>query len=249
MCLIGLRWQPGTAWPISGAFNRDEYRSRPAAPAEWWPAGVLGGRDLGAGGTWLGVTRAGRFAALTNYRDPAAPRAGVRSRGALPLAFLLDEAGPRAFLEGVRGARAEYDGFNLLVGTPEELWWYGNRPDRLEPLAPGVHGLSNADLDTPWPKVRRLTERLSAVAVADDNDDEGDAALLAALTDGRPAPDDELPDTGVGLELERALSPAFIDLPAADYGTRCSTLVRLGPGRGRLTEYTWPSGERRDFAW
>lgn len=239
MCLIGIVWQPGAPRPLRVAANRDEFRARPADPADWWPEGLLAGRDREAGGTWLGVTRAGRFAALTNYRDPGTRRAGLRSRGALPVAFLLDTAGPRAFLEGLRRSRADDEGFNLLVGTPDELWWYGNVPDRLEPLTPGVHALSNADLDTPWPKVKTLAERLRA---ADD-----DASLLEALTDRRGASDGELPDTGVGLELERSLSAAFIDLPA--YGTRCSTLLHCGPEGGRLGEWTWPAGTRRDFAW
>jgi uncharacterized protein with NRDE domain len=221
------------------AANRDEYYARPAAPAAWWPEGVLAGRDCAAGGTWLGVTRAGRFAALTNYRDPSAPGGGVRTRGALAPEYLLGGEGPRAYLERVRRARADYEGFNLLVGTPDELWWYGSRPDRLEPLSPGVHALSNAELDTPWPKARRLAARMLA------SDDEG--ALLDALTDRREAPDDELPDTGVGLELERSLSAAFIELPA--YGTRCSTVVRVDGTGGRLTEWTWPGGRRADFAW
>ncbi|MCU0687255.1 MAG: NRDE family protein, partial [Polyangiaceae bacterium] len=107
------------------AANRDEFRARPADPADWWPEGLLAGRDREAGGTWLGVTRTGRFAALTNYRDPRARRTGLRSRGALPIAFLLDTAAPRTFLEGLRQSRADYEGFNLLVGTPDELWWYG----------------------------------------------------------------------------------------------------------------------------
>ncbi|HEU4406377.1 MAG TPA: NRDE family protein [Polyangiaceae bacterium] len=242
MCLIGLRWQPDDAdWPLWVGANRDEFRSRPAARAACWPEGLLAGRDLESGGTWLGVTRAGRFAALTNYRDPSAPRVGRRTRGALPVGFLLSGAGPRAFLEQVRRERDAYAGFNLLVGTPDELFWYGSRPDRLEPVAPGVHALSNAELDTPWPKVRRLAARVGAAAA--------DEALLEALVDRAAAPDGELPDTGVGLAVERALSPAFIDMPDADYGTRCTTVLRLGRGRGRFAEWTWPSGERVEFAW
>jgi uncharacterized protein with NRDE domain len=242
MCLVGLRWQPDDDdWPLWVAANRDEFRARPAAPAAWWPEGVLAGRDLTAGGTWLGVTRAGRFAALTNFRDPKAPITGARSRGALPVGFLVGEVGPRAYLERVREERDQYGGFNLLVGTPDALFWYGSRPDRLEPVAPGAHALSNADLDTPWPKVRRLAERVQTA--------EADEALLEALVDRELAPDDALPDTGVGLAVERALSAAFIDLPDADYGTRCTTVLRLGRGQGRFAEWTWPSGTRVSFAW
>jgi uncharacterized protein with NRDE domain len=241
MCLIGLRWQPGAAWPLLGAFNRDEYRHRAAAPAEWWPQGLLAGRDLESGGTWLGVTRASRFAAVTNYRDPSAPRKGALSRGRLPVEFLSSGVEPRTYLDQVRRERAEYAGFNLLVGTPDELWWYGSHPDRLELLKAGAYSLSNADLDSPWPKARRLL----AVMRSAEADDE----ILEALCDRGLAPDAELPDTGVGLAMERALSAAFIDVPSLDYGTRCSTVLRLGREHGRFTEWTWPSSERRDFTW
>lgn len=242
MCLVGLRWQPdNNEWPLWVAANRDEFRVREAAPASWWPEGLLAGRDLVAGGTWLGVTRAGRFAALTNFRDPSAPSKGARSRGALPVGFLLGEASPKAFLEHVRRERADYAGFNLLAGTPDELFWYGSRPDRLEAVSPGAHALSNADLDTPWPKVRRLTERVRAA--------ETDEALFETLVTRDLAPDAELPDTGVGLAVERALSPAFIDMPNVGYGTRCTTVLRLGRGRGRFVEWTWPSGSKVEFTW
>jgi uncharacterized protein with NRDE domain len=242
MCLIGLRWQPDDAErPLWVACNRDEFRVRPTAPAAWWPEGLLAGRDLASGGTWVGVTRSGRFAAVTNYRDPSALRPGASSRGALPVAFLVGDLGPRAYLDRVRARRDDYAPFNLIVGTSDELWWYGSRPDRLEAIAPGAHALSNADLDTPWPKARRLRGVMGS-ARADDEP-------LAALTDRAVAPDDQLPDTNVGLDAERALSAAFIDMPAVDYGTRSTTLVRLGPWGGRLVELTWPSGGRLDFAW
>src|SRR5262245_2266806 len=139
MCLVGLRWQPGAAWPLLGAFNRDEFRERATAPAAWWPEGLLAGRDLVGGGTWLGVTRAGRFAAITNYRDPTALRKHALSRGKLPVDFLRSDVEPRAYLEQIRRDRESFAGFNLLVGTPDELWWYGSHPDRLEPVEAGVH--------------------------------------------------------------------------------------------------------------
>ena len=239
MCLIGLRWQPGADWPLTVAANRDEFHRRPAAAAGWWPEGLLAGRDLEAGGTWLGVTRDGRFAALTNYRDPGTRRKDVRSRGALPIGFLTGRMSPQAYLESVQAERSAYNDFNLLVGTADDLWWYGSRPDRMQSVPPGVHALSNADLDTPWPKATHLMEGLAG---APDDD-----ALLVLLTDRQRAADDCLPDTGVGLEWERALSSSFIEL--LDYGTRCSTVLTLSAENGRFTEWTWPDGTRRDFTW
>jgi len=235
MCTLLLAWQVDPARPLIVAANRDEFRARPSAVAHFWPEApqLLAGRDLLAGGTWLGVTRQGRFAALTNVREPAvAAPPGAPSRGRLVLDFLRGAAPPADYLAGLDAGA--YAGFNLVVGDVDALWYLGNRCGEPRPLTPGVHGLSNAGLDTPWPKVRRGRARLGELAGA------GRAtptALLALLADERAADDVELPDTGVGLALERLLSPLFI--AGAAYGTCSSTaLVFHADGRVEFRERT-----------
>lgn len=258
MCLIGWAWRPDGAL-LLGA-NRDEWLDRPALPMAWWHAAdgteILSGRDLRAGGTWLGLTRAGRFAAVTNVRDPALERPQARSRGDLALRFLcgrapLDDqtvAEPGAYAEAALDTPRTWNGFNLLLAdlAAGTMVWASNHPPALRRLEPGVHALSNAALDTPWPKVlalRQALEREGAGAPAAGFD-----ALARALGDARPAADALLPRTGVGLEWERALSPAFIRIPG--YGTRCSTLLAVGAdGAVQVREIQHPGGARVDFDW
>ncbi len=243
MCLIALNWQPGTEQPLLLAANRDEWLDRPTLPMRWWlpdptkRTEILSGRDLRSGGIWLGFTRNGRFAAVTNVRDPTLERQRAPSRGLLPLRFLLGQhpkdgtpmldCAPSRFAAAAQLVAHEYAGFNLLLGDMArgELMWLSNHPARLCRVEPGVHGLSNAALDTPWPKVRALR---TALAQQTRQPAEAQfAALEAALTDRHTAPDDQLPRTGVTPALERALSAAFISVPGDPaYGTRCSTLLR-----------------------
>jgi uncharacterized protein with NRDE domain len=209
MCTLLLAWQAHPTLALIVAANRDEVYDREAAP------------DLRAGGTWLGVTRAGRFAALTNVREPGvATPPGARSRGDLVAEFLRGAEAPEAYLARVAGEA--FAGYNLVVGDGVSLWYLTNREGRPEPLRPGVHGVSNARMDTPWPKVARGKAGLAALAT-------GEAVALEALhgllADPTVAPDAELPDTGVGLEWERVLSPLFIATP--DYGTCCSTALTV----------------------
>lgn len=223
MCLIAFHWSPGSAQPLLLLANRDEFYARPSAPTRFWEQApqVLAGRDLAAGGTWLGVTRQGRFAALTNYRDPRQPP-GARSRGQLVADFLTGTQRPADYAAQVAADHGGYGGFNLLVGDAESLWYLGNRGDEgCRPVAPGLHGLSNALLDTPWPKVERLTAALADLGPARPLTD-----YLPLLQDPAQAEDHALPDTGVGLDWERVLSAVHIDLPT--YGTRTSTVLRLG---------------------
>lgn len=233
MCTLLFAWQVDPALPLIVAANRDEFYARPTAAATRWAREhtadgtapeVAAGRDLEAGGTWLGVTREGRFAALTNVREPFVPTPrGARSRGELVAEFLRGGATPAAYLAGLRPD--SYAGFNLVVGDRESLWYLSNRSGPARALGPGVYGVSNAALDTPWPKVRRGREELARlVAVGEATP----AALLALLADATPAPDAELPDTGVGVAMERVLSPLFIASPG--YGTRSSTAVVVHQG-------------------
>lgn len=217
--------------PLLLLANRDEYYARSTAPAEWWtePSGIWAGRDLQAGGTWLGVTRSGRFAALTNFRTGVAPDPQARSRGELVSAFLAGDMDPEEYARHVMARAAEYNGFNLVVGEiygaarrGPALWYCGNQPGaEARGLPAGVYGLSNAVLDTPWPKLTRLKARLAGVG--DAREDLVDACL-AFLSDPTPADDAELPATGISAEWERALSAVFIVGPV--YGTRAQTVLR-----------------------
>lgn len=239
MCLIVLAWRPGHAQPLLVASNRDEFYARPTqALAQWDDApGVFAGRDLQAGGTWLGVGRGGRFAALTNIRDLSLPQ-GTRSRGELPSAFLTGEVSIEAFLATLYNQRHEYSGFNLLLGDGRQLCHFNSRSGLTTVLEEGVHGISNADLNTTWPKLQRAQQALHACLP-----DAPPEALLRLLSDSRQAADEHLPDTGIGLPSERLLSSVFIASPA--YGTRASTALSMDAnGSWQMTERSFgPQGE------
>lgn len=231
MCLITFAWRPGHATPLVLAANRDEFYERPARALGAWHdvPGLHAGRDLEAGGTWLGLGQGGRFAALTNIRDPRHPATG-RTRGELCVGFLGGTQTPEAFMAEAHRRAADYAGFNLLVGDGRELWFLHSRGPGPRRLEAGLYGLSNADLDTPWPKVRKtkaaLAECLDVVRPAD---------LLNLMHDPQPASDATLPDTGVGLETERMLSPVFI--ASRTYGTRATTaLIVRGDGSREVVE-------------
>jgi uncharacterized protein with NRDE domain len=238
MCLVLVVWRLHPLYPCVVAANRDEFHARPAAPAQWWPdhPQILAGRDLTAGGTWLGVTRGGRFAALTNFRDPEQRRADAPSRGALVTSMLESGASVAEGLAYLRETGANYNGFNLIFSDGERLGIYESVLGRGRELGPGIYGLSNHLLDTPWPKVQTAKGRVEA-ALLEMTDT---VPLLALLRDDRAAPDEQLPQTGVSLEWERLLSSAFVR--ANDYGTRCSTIVRIErPGRAYFDEWSWNS--------
>jgi uncharacterized protein with NRDE domain len=239
MCLIVFAWRPEHDVPLLLAANRDEFYARPTLPLAAWEDApqVLAGRDLEAGGTWLGLGPGGRFAALTNIRDPLQPP-GHRSRGDLVARFLTSGIGLDDYLREVRGRSAEYAGFNLLLGIVEpgqapRLMYFNARRSEPVALAAGVYGLSNAALDAPWPKLIKAREALAAQL-----DDPLEDELLAVLNDPEPAADADLPDTGVGLATEKLLSSVFIASPS--YGTRASTLVTLrAGGRRRIVERSY----------
>jgi uncharacterized protein with NRDE domain len=232
MCLIAIAWQAHPEFPLVVAANRDEWRDRPAVPAHWWAdhPQLLAGRDLQAGGTWMGVTRERRFAAVTNFRDPSDRRSTALSRGTLVAEFLLGTGTPEAYLRALAGRAARYNAFHLLVSDGASLVYFGSREGEVRAVEPGVHALSNHLLDEPWPKVQRARSALAG-ALGD-----GDEPLFAMLSETAPAPDDRLPDTGVGLERERSLSPILIAGP--DYGTRASTVLRMRRDRARFEERT-----------
>jgi uncharacterized protein with NRDE domain len=252
MCLILLAWRTRDDYPLVLAANRDEFYGRPSAPAQFWEdqPGVLGGRDLEKGGTWLAVSRSGRLAAVTNYREGRSRRAAARSRGELVADFVAGTDEPERYLARLASSRADYDGFNLLVGS---LWdgmaYYSNRGGAPHGLQPGVHGLSNHLLNSPWPKVERGKAGLLDLLAAPEH--ELVPALFSLLEDQTPPPDHLLPDTGVGHAWERVLSTAFIRTP--DYGTRCTTvIVADARGQVRFIEHTHGVGttaaQRREYA-
>ena len=225
MCLLVVAWKNHPRYRLVVAANRDEFHDRPTAPLGWWndDPRVLAGRDLQAGGTWLGITRPGRFGVVTNFRDlerPPAPDAP--SRGRLVPDFLTGDGAPQAFVNTVTGTADRYAGFNLLVATPDSLHYLSNRTEeRARPLPPGVYGLSNHWLDSPWPKLVRTRERFAAAIAAGELEVR---ELFDLLADRDPAPGDAPPpDPGLPADLERALSSPFV--LHSRYGTRCSTVV------------------------
>lgn len=232
MCLILLAWQTHPDFPLLVAANRDEFHDRPTQAAHWWPdePRIYAGRDLRAGGTWMGVTRNGRFAALTNIRAPSRQRSDARSRGEIVTAALRAQC-INAFLLDIERTAHQYNGFNLLVGDRETLWHFNSEQACAESVAPGIHALSNASLDTPWPKVIRGSNALAeAVERRADPED-----LFTLLSDDRLAPDDSLPNTGVPLDWERWLSAIRIAAPG--YGTRSQSVVALPhTGEAQLIE-------------
>ena len=247
MCLIVFDWRPHAADGalFTLAANRDEFLRRTADPMQWWndAPDVLAGRDLVGGGTWLGMTRGGRFAALTNYRAPHEMRPDAPTRGTLVSRWLLGAAAasgagklpdtPLGYLEEVARDGEIYNGFNLVIGDWQrrELAWYCNRGDHAPaPLPEGTHGISNAVLDTPWPKL--VKKRAGLAQLAADGLEVPLERLIDLMRDPSVARDSELPATGIPLERERALSAAFIETP--EYGTRGTTALRVRVSGDRL---------------
>ena len=248
MCLILFAWQVHREYPLIVAANRDEFFARPTQAAHFWPDApqLLAGRDLNAGGTWMGVTRQGRFAAITNYRDMRREHASTHSRGQRVADFLRSTESPKEWLRQDADVGARYNGYNLLLGDSRELWWSSNIDTTPRQLTPGVYGLSNHLLDSPWPKVgtgktamARALERLPEIQPLFD-------PLFDLLHDTQTYPDASLPDTGIGLEWERLLSSAFIATPI--YGTRSSTVLLMQRDLGLLfDEQIWlPAAQRGD---
>ena len=243
MCLILFAWRQRADYPLVLIANRDEFYARPTRAAHWWrDAPVFGGRDLEAGGTWLGVSHDGRIAAVTNVREPGGMKAGKRSRGELTHGYLAGSQAPEAYLRQIAGRAQEYSGFNLMIGDSRELWFYSNRAADIRCIEPGVHGISNGAFDEPWPKLASGKSELAAQIAGNVDSDK----LLEILTDHRVAEDHELPSTGVTLDIERMLSSRFIRSP--EYGTRASSVLLIDD-RGQIDfrEYNFdqqgPSGE------
>lgn len=235
MCLILVALGAHERYPFILAANRDEFQRRATASAGHWSDApeVFGGRDLEKGGSWLALSQRGALAAVTNYRDPTRKRVAPQSRGLLVSSFVRDTLSAADFVASALARGDQYDGFSLLAADASGVWYGSNRGDGPRRLGRGLHGLSNHLLDTPWPKVRRAKAALNAALHLDGP--ELTHALFALLADDTPAPDAELPATGVSLDWERQLSPVFIRTDG--YGTRASTVVLIDQrGEARFVE-------------
>jgi uncharacterized protein with NRDE domain len=225
MCLILFAYNIHPSYRLILAANRDEFYDRPSTPADFWikHPQVLAGLDLKAKGTWLGVTKEGKFAAITNYRDPASWKTEAPSRGKLVSRYLTGASNPEKYLKSISKKAHAYNGFNFLLGDLKDLFVYSNRGET-QKLSDGIYGLSNRLLETPWPKVKRGKKLLKAALT--QKGEELEEALFALLADRHVPPDSQLPQTGLNLEWERILSPMFITSPI--YGTRSSTILLIG---------------------
>ncbi|MFZ5757024.1 MAG: NRDE family protein [Pseudomonadota bacterium] len=239
MCVLFIAWKSHPRYRLILAGNRDEFRARPTAALDHWRqrADVIGGRDLKGGGSWLAASATGRFAAVTNFRE-VPPSTGPRSRGELVQQFVCGEQPPSGFAQQLDPVAREFGGTNLFAGDADTLWHWSNRGAVARLMAPGLYGLSNGMLADDWPKMRRGREALSKLVAAEQLDED---ALFALLADRTPGEEHELPDTGVGRDMERALSSIFIAGDA--YGTRASSVLLIGhDGRISMHEKRWGAG-------
>jgi len=224
MCLIVFAFKNHPRFDLIFAANRDEFYGRPTRAAQFWDdhPTMLAGKDLSGGGTWMGINRRGQFAALTNFRDPSISKENAPSRGEIVINYLKQKKNPTAFLKQLHSRSAKYMGFNILAGTPAGVMHYSNQENTINTVEAGVHGLSNHLLDTPWPKVKRAKSGLKTLLSQASFEEE---ALFDILRHDRPAPNNELPDTGIPDDLEKQISPVFIK--GEEYGTRSSTILLI----------------------
>ena len=239
MCLILFAYRQHVDYPFVVIANRDEYYARPTRHAQWWDdADIFAGRDLEAGGTWLGVNRHGHFAAVTNVREPGSMKAGKKSRGELTRGYLSATHTAEEYLQQLAPQDQDYAGFNLLLADQRGLWFYSNRDHGIKRIQPGIYGISNGGFDEPWPKLSSGKLELSGQLAGSVNE----AELMAILTDHQTAEDHELPTTGVSLDIERLLSSRFIRSP--EYGTRaCSVVTIDANNRVRFSEQNYTDAE------
>lgn len=243
MCLIAFAFQKKEGMPLIVLANRDEMYERPTAAMHWWEdcPDILAGRDVRAGGTWMGINRKGDFAALSNIRNPGAEKSGLPSRGEIPVQWLSGRMSPDAMHGFLVRMGGKYNGFNLIYGNTQELYYYNNATGLIRQLYPGIYGISNALLDTPWPKTVKGKERFTELLLADNFP--GDAEFLDAFHDTKEAPEELLPSTGVPSALEKTLSAMFIKSKV--YGTRLTTFVTIdSSGQVRYHERSYvPEGD------
>lgn len=240
MCLVLLSWKTHPRYKLVFAANRDEFYSRETAGAGYWPdrPDILAGRDLVGGGTWFGISRKGKWSAVTNYRDFTDVKSDAPSRGELPVNFLTGNLSPGQYMDKLTETSENYNGFNLLAGDMDQIAYYSNHAEKPATLKPGIYGLSNHLLDTPWPKVTRGKEYFETILHRDQIKVE---SLFILLHDTEVAPDNQLPDTGVGTEMERGLSSMFIIMEG--YGSRTSSVALVDyDNRVIFAERTYQNG-------
>lgn len=244
MCLINFQFHEHPKYKLVLMANRDEFYERPTASAHFWEdeQDILAGRDLVQHGTWLGITKQGRLAALTNFRDPQKLTSDKMSRGNIVRDYLTEDVSPQEFLKSLKKNKDTYAGFNVIVGSTEELFHYNNVKNEVTGIPPGTHGLSNHFLNTPWPKVTKGKKNLKEYITKQEEIETNE--LFKIISDAEEAQDKDLPQTGVGIELERKLSPLFIKTP--EYGTR-STTVLLVDNENYVT-FVERSFEQGEFA-
>jgi len=248
MCLILLGFNVHPEYPLIVAGNRDEFYNRPTATASFWSdhPHILGGRDLEGMGTWMGVNTSGHLSMITNYRDLSNIKSNAPTRGRLVSNYLISPRGPKEYFHKLDTVAEHYNGYNLILGRPDDLWYYSNISRRVKRLGSGVYGLSNHLLNTDWPKVVKGKAKFSRLISEDQLE-----LILDSLYDDKVADDAALPDTGVGLQKERMLSPLFIK--SSNYGTRTSTLLLVSKsGKVTFTERTYDlkafNYEEKDFS-
>jgi uncharacterized protein with NRDE domain len=227
LCLLLFAYDIHPLYRLVLAANRDEFYVRPTEAAHFWEShpGLLAGQDLEMQGTWMGITKTGRFAALTNFRDPTSQIKDPKSRGFLVRDFLCSEESPERYLKKVMASQYLYNPFNLLVGDLTRLMYFSNQSAEIKELKPGFYGLSNHFLDTPWPKVRKSKQALIDYLTSTQEGILDPQVLFEILANIEPAQDDELPSTGINREREKMLSPIFVQ--GSNYGTRSSAVIFL----------------------
>ena len=245
MCLLLISWKTDPRYPLILAGNRDEFYNRPTRPLHKWESKpvIAAGRDLKSRGTWLAVSENRRFAAVTNFRNPATLRENVRSRGELVTKFLLSSLSTEKILEKIRGTAGLYNGFNLILGDGETLWYLNEMDIAPKEIPPGIHVISNARLNTPWPKAVHAKSEFSTL-IAEENFHPD--PLFKLLLNDQTYPTSELPSTGVTPEMEKQLSSLFIRMPG--YGTRSSAVISLDQnGVFSFSERTYQKGDTASF--
>jgi len=241
MCLIFLSYNQHPKYPLIIAANRDEFLDRPALPMDYWPENpnILAGQDLTGGGTWLGVTTSGYFSMLTNYRDMANIKTNAPTRGKLVLDYLKGEFDPATYLQALDASGGQYNGYNILLGTMHNPWYYSNQNHKFYQLGSGLYGLSNALLDSNWPKVDRGKTAFRELVESNNVNSE---SLFELMINKELADDDQLPDTGIGIEKEKLLSSMFIDMQG--YGTRNTTILIMDRNNTvEITERTYSKAD------
>jgi len=245
MCLIAFSYKTHPKYKLIVATNRDEFYKRPTRPAQFWidegQPQLLAGKDLKANGTWIGISKNGKWGALTNFRDLSNIHEDAPTRGTLVLDFLKSAEPANEYLQNLVGSTQDYNGFNLLIGDTDKLYHYSNESQQISEIEPGIHGVSNALLDTSWPKLDYAKRNLQHVLSGETFEKED---LFQILKNPEKAADDQLPSTGLSYELEKAISPVFIK--TENYGTLCSTLLMIDyEGNAEFTERRYDSASSK----